>query len=75
MHTYIHPENNFSTYHISELSNVQGFVAAHTLPVLYENYDDKIDSFMDNMFDKLRHNFRKLDAGIPSHNSTEKKDE
>nr|GMD82083.1 reticulon-like protein B8 [Ipomoea batatas] len=55
-----------------------GFVAAHTLPVLYERYDETIDSVMDMIFDKLRHNFRTLDAGDLSKiasNITEKKAE
>ncbi|CAK7346630.1 unnamed protein product [Dovyalis caffra] len=43
-----------------------GFVAAHTLPVLYERYEDEIDNFLLNAFDQLRHNYGKLDAGVLS---------
>lgn len=43
-----------------------GFVAAHTLPVLYENYDVEIDSFVYKVFDQFQHNYKKLDAGVLS---------
>ncbi|KAJ6773927.1 RETICULON [Salix purpurea] len=43
-----------------------GFVAAHTLPVLYERYDDEVDDFVHKSLDKLQHNYRKLDAGFLS---------
>ncbi|KAJ8753403.1 hypothetical protein K2173_019802 [Erythroxylum novogranatense] len=43
-----------------------GFVAAHTLPVLYERYEDQIDDFVYKMLDQLQHNYRKLDAGVLS---------
>jgi hypothetical protein len=49
-----------------------GFVGAHTLPVLYERYDDKVDGFVYNMFGQVQHHYRKLDKGllsrIPSRN-------
>jgi hypothetical protein len=44
----------------------QGFVAAHTLPVLYERYDDEVDDFVHMALDQLQHNYRKLDAGFLS---------
>ncbi|KAJ6953016.1 reticulon B8 [Populus alba x Populus x berolinensis] len=31
-----------------------GFVAAHTLPVLYERYEDQVDDFLYKAFDQLR---------------------
>lgn len=43
-----------------------GFVAAHTLPVLYEKYDEQIDNFVYQVFDQLRNNYQKLDAGVLS---------
>lgn len=43
-----------------------GFVAAHTLPVLYERYEDQVDNFVYNVFDQLQHNYRKLDTGLLS---------
>ncbi|CAA2962356.1 reticulon B8 [Olea europaea subsp. europaea] len=41
-----------------------GFVAAHTLPVLYERYEDEVDGFMYNVLGQLQHNYRKLDASV-----------
>ncbi|KAL4289720.1 hypothetical protein GQ457_14G002280 [Hibiscus cannabinus] len=43
-----------------------GFVAAHTLPVLYERYDEQIDGFAYNMFDQLQNHYKKLDSGVLS---------
>ncbi|KAH7578454.1 hypothetical protein JRO89_XS01G0383800 [Xanthoceras sorbifolium] len=43
-----------------------GFVAAHTLPVLYEKNEDKVDSFLYNIFDQLQNHYRKLDSGFLS---------
>ncbi|KAG6783942.1 hypothetical protein POTOM_009624 [Populus tomentosa] len=43
-----------------------GFVAAHTLPVLYERYEDQVDDFVYKAFDQLRNNYQKLDAGVLS---------
>nr|XP_028963988.1 reticulon-like protein B8 isoform X3 [Malus domestica] len=43
-----------------------GFVAAHTLPVLYERYDDQVDSFVYQVLGLLEHNYQKLDAGVLS---------
>ncbi|KAF5445462.1 hypothetical protein F2P56_034509 [Juglans regia] len=43
-----------------------GFVAAHTLPVLYERYEDQVDSFVYQVIEQIRCNYRKLDAGVLS---------
>ncbi|XP_011032748.1 PREDICTED: reticulon-like protein B8 isoform X1 [Populus euphratica] len=43
-----------------------GFVAAHTLPVLYERYDNEVDDFVHVALDQLQHNYRQLDAGFLS---------
>ncbi|CAL0307452.1 unnamed protein product [Lupinus luteus] len=41
-----------------------GFVAAHTLPVLYEKYEDEVDNFVYKVLDQIQHNYRKVDAGL-----------
>ncbi|KAL2464932.1 Reticulon-like protein B8 [Abeliophyllum distichum] len=41
-----------------------GFVAAHTLPILYERYEDEVDGFVYNVLGQLQHNYQKLDAGV-----------
>ncbi|KAJ7965031.1 Reticulon-like protein [Quillaja saponaria] len=43
-----------------------GFVAAHTLPVLYERYDDQVDGFASRVLDQLQKHYRKLDSGVLS---------
>ncbi|GLU03979.1 hypothetical protein SLE2022_211480 [Rubroshorea leprosula] len=43
-----------------------GFVAAHTLPVLYERYEDQVDNFFYSVFEQLQNHYRKLDAGVLS---------
>ncbi|XP_061342796.1 reticulon-like protein B8 [Gastrolobium bilobum] len=43
-----------------------GFVAAHTLPVLYERYEDQVDNFVYKVFDQMRNQYQKLDAGLLS---------
>ncbi|XP_057461424.1 reticulon-like protein B8 [Actinidia eriantha] len=43
-----------------------GFVAAHTLPVLYERYDNQVDGFVYNVLGQLQHQYRKLDYGVLS---------
>ncbi|XP_054817303.1 reticulon-like protein B8 [Prosopis cineraria] len=43
-----------------------GFVAAHTLPVLYERYDDQVDSFVYRVSDQMLHNYKRFDAGVLS---------
>ena len=45
---------------------LSGFVAAHTLPVLYERYDVQIDSFVYNVFDQFQNHYKKLDSGVLS---------
>uniref|UniRef100_A0A1D1Z5C5 Reticulon-like protein n=2 Tax=Anthurium amnicola TaxID=1678845 RepID=A0A1D1Z5C5_9ARAE len=56
-----------------------GFVAAHTLPVLYERYEDQVDDFMYNVFGQLQQQYRRLDEGvlskIPKGNLKSKKNE
>ncbi|KAI3431966.1 Reticulon-like protein, partial [Psidium guajava] len=41
-----------------------GFVAMHTLPVLYERYEDQVDSFAYQLLGQFRNHYQKLDAGI-----------
>ncbi|KAG6422629.1 hypothetical protein SASPL_113006 [Salvia splendens] len=41
-----------------------GFIAAHTLPVLYEKYDDQIDNFILGALGQVQHNYSKLDTGV-----------
>ncbi|KAG5520459.1 hypothetical protein RHGRI_033145 [Rhododendron griersonianum] len=43
-----------------------GFVAAHTLPVLYERYEDQVDRFVYSSLDQVQHHYQKLDAGVLS---------
>ncbi|KAG8364523.1 hypothetical protein BUALT_Bualt18G0006000 [Buddleja alternifolia] len=43
-----------------------GFVAANTLPIVYERYDDQIDGFVNNSLEQLQHNYRKLDSRVLS---------
>ncbi|KAF8408712.1 hypothetical protein HHK36_004776 [Tetracentron sinense] len=43
-----------------------GFVAAHTLPVLYERYEDQVDDFVYSLLGQLQHHYSKLDAGVLS---------
>ncbi|XP_042489554.1 reticulon-like protein B8 isoform X2 [Macadamia integrifolia] len=43
-----------------------GFVAAHTLPVLYERYEDQVDNFLYNVFGQLQNQYRKIDTGVLS---------
>ena len=43
-----------------------GFVAAHTLPVLYERYEDEVDNFVYAVLEQIQHNYQKLDAGLLS---------
>lgn len=44
----------------------KGFVAAHTLPVLYERYEDQVDDFVYKVLEQLQIHYRKLDAGVLS---------
>ncbi|KAF7847721.1 hypothetical protein BT93_L2692 [Corymbia citriodora subsp. variegata] len=41
-----------------------GFVAMHTLPVLYERYEDQVDGFAIQLLGQFRNHYQKLDAGI-----------
>ncbi|KAG9439623.1 hypothetical protein H6P81_019788 [Aristolochia fimbriata] len=41
-----------------------GFVAAHTLPVLYERYEDQVDNFIYRLLGQLQNQYRKLDSGV-----------
>ncbi|XP_057864545.1 reticulon-like protein B8 [Cryptomeria japonica] len=41
-----------------------GFVAAHTLPVLYEKYGDQIDSCIYDALDKTKQNYRRFDSQV-----------
>ncbi|KAE8796685.1 Reticulon-like protein B8 [Hordeum vulgare] len=43
-----------------------GFVCAHTLPVLYEKYEDQVDDFLYNILGLLRDQYQKLDSGVLS---------
>ncbi|XP_027332305.1 reticulon-like protein B8 isoform X2 [Abrus precatorius] len=43
-----------------------GFVGAHTLPVLYEKYEDKVDNFVYKVLDQMQNHYQKLDAGLLS---------
>ncbi|MBA0779762.1 hypothetical protein Gotri_003973 [Gossypium trilobum] len=43
-----------------------GFVAAHTLPVLYERYDEQIDGFVYKVLDQFQNHYKKLDSGFLS---------
>ncbi|KAG5250624.1 reticulon protein [Salix suchowensis] len=43
-----------------------GVVAAHTLPVLYERYENEVDDFMYKAFGQLQNNYQKFDAGVLS---------
>ncbi|KAF3789725.1 Reticulon-like protein B8 [Nymphaea thermarum] len=43
-----------------------GFVAAHTLPVLYERYEDQVDGFAYSVLGKLQGHYKKLDSGLLS---------
>ncbi|XAR52820.1 hypothetical protein NMG60_11021105 [Bertholletia excelsa] len=43
-----------------------GFVCVHTLPVLYEKYEDQVDNFACNVLDQLQHHYRKVDTSFLS---------
>ncbi|MCD7450137.1 Reticulon-like protein B8 [Datura stramonium] len=43
-----------------------GFIAAHTLPVLYERYEDEVDAFAYSALEKLQGHYKKLDSGVLS---------
>ncbi|XP_066332048.1 reticulon-like protein B8 isoform X1 [Miscanthus floridulus] len=56
-----------------------GFVCVHTLPVLYEKYEDQVDDFLYSLLGLLRDQYQKLDQGvlskIPKGNMKAKKNE
>ncbi|XP_038987870.1 reticulon-like protein B8 isoform X2 [Phoenix dactylifera] len=41
-----------------------GFVCAHTLPVIYEKYDDQIDDLVYNLIGQLQSQFSKFDKNV-----------
>lgn len=43
-----------------------GFVAAHTLPILYEKYEDEVDTFASKVFDQLCGHYQKFDSSVLS---------
>ncbi|KAK2994269.1 hypothetical protein RJ640_011936 [Escallonia rubra] len=43
-----------------------GFIAAHTLPVLYERYEDQVDSLVRSLLGQLQHHYQRLDTGVLS---------
>ncbi|XP_010904667.1 reticulon-like protein B8 [Elaeis guineensis] len=43
-----------------------GFVCAHTLPVLYEKYEDQVDDLVCNLIGQLQSQFSKLDKSVLS---------
>jgi hypothetical protein len=43
-----------------------GFVCAHTLPVLYEKYEDQVDDFLYSILGLLREQYQKLHSGVLS---------
>jgi len=43
-----------------------GFVAAHTLPVLYERYEDQVDSFIYNALDEMKRHYGRFDSNVLS---------
>lgn len=43
-----------------------GFVAAHTLPILYEKYEDEVDTFAYKVFDQLCGHYQKFDSSVLS---------
>nr|CAB3451901.1 unnamed protein product [Digitaria exilis]CAB3455661.1 unnamed protein product [Digitaria exilis] len=51
-----------------------GFVCAHTLPVLYEKYQDQVDEFLYNMLGLVQNQYQKLDKGVLSKGKFRKSD-
>ncbi|XP_010552962.1 PREDICTED: reticulon-like protein B8 [Tarenaya hassleriana] len=41
-----------------------GFVAAHTLPVMYERYEDEVDGFAYNLLGRFQNHYKRLDSGF-----------
>lgn len=46
--------------------NGVGIVGVHTLPVLYERYEDQVDGFVYQVLGQLQNHYRKLDSGFLS---------
>ncbi|CAN7010583.1 unnamed protein product [Brassica oleracea var. botrytis] len=44
----------------------EGFVGAHTMPVLYEKYEDEVDGFVDSLLMKFHSHYKKMDTGFLS---------
>ncbi|KAF3443580.1 hypothetical protein FNV43_RR13267 [Rhamnella rubrinervis] len=53
------------THHCTVDAVIAMFCGAH-IAVLYEEYEDQIDSFVYKVLDHLQHNYKKLDAGVLS---------
>ncbi|CAN6222409.1 unnamed protein product [Urochloa humidicola] len=51
-----------------------GFVCAHTLPVLYEKYQDQVDEFLYNILGLVQNQYKKLDKGVLSKGKFKKSD-
>eukprot|EP00252_Welwitschia_mirabilis_P006682 TRINITY_DN17578_c0_g1_i2.p1 TRINITY_DN17578_c0_g1~~TRINITY_DN17578_c0_g1_i2.p1 ORF type:complete len:265 (+),score=23.43 TRINITY_DN17578_c0_g1_i2:32-826(+) len=43
-----------------------GFVAVHTLPALYERYEDQVDSFILNVLEELKRQYQRFDSKVIS---------
>lgn len=56
------------------LSVCSGFVSAHTLPVLYEKYQDQVDDFLYNMLGLLQNQYQNLSKGALSKGKLRKSD-
>ncbi|XP_073107391.1 reticulon-like protein B8 isoform X1 [Elaeis guineensis] len=41
-----------------------GFVCAHSLPVVYEKYEDQVDDFLYNLIGQMRKRYHKVDASV-----------
>ncbi|KAG5400663.1 hypothetical protein IGI04_015623 [Brassica rapa subsp. trilocularis] len=42
------------------------FVGAHTMPVLYEKYEDEVGGFVDSLLMKFHSHYKKMDTGFLS---------
>jgi hypothetical protein len=49
-------------------------VSAHTLPVLYEKYQDQVDDFLYNMLGLLQNQYQNLSKGALSKGKLRKSD-
>lgn len=56
------------------MSVCSGFVSAHTLPVLYEKYQDQVDDFLYNMLGLLQNQYQNLSKGALSKGKLRKSD-